>query len=61
MNYIEREILFKEIILMLVGSYILILSSEIVHDRFLNSSFDILDMIASLVGFVIMASVYKSC
>lgn len=55
----KREILFKEFILMLVGSYILILSSEIVHDRFLNSSFDILDMIASLVGFVIMASVYK--
>lgn len=44
---------------MLVGSYILILSSEIVHDSFVNSSFDILDMIASLVGFVIMASVYK--
>lgn len=55
----KKESTFKQFILILIGIFILLFASEVIHDKFLNSSFDIYDMIASLVAFGIVALAYK--
>ena len=45
--------------LLLLGIMILLITSEIVHDVFLNSKFDIWDLVVSLVSMVIICLIHK--
>ena len=58
---LKKEVTCKSFILILIGIYGLLLMSEIIHDKFLNSRFDILDMVASLValGIMLLSFMYK--
>lgn len=49
----KKACTFKTTILILVGIFILGVGSEIVHDLFLNSPFDIFDIIATVVASVV--------
>jgi hypothetical protein len=55
----KKDITFKAYIIGLFGSYVLLFMSEIINEIFLNSRIDFYDMIASLVGFVIMTLLHK--
>lgn len=55
----KKNITFNKFILILIAIYILLFVSELVHDKFLNSRFDLYDMTASLIALGIMALAYK--
>ena len=59
-SFFKRDLTFRPFIFLLIGSYTLIFASEVIHDLFLDSSFDVLDMIATLIGFVIMSLAFRA-
>lgn len=56
----KRNLSLRPFILLLMGSYAIIFASEVIHDVFLGSTFDVLDMAATLIGFAIMVLAFRS-
>jgi hypothetical protein len=56
----KKDLALRTFVLLLLGSYTLIFTSEVIHDVFLGSRFDPLDMAASLVGFIIMVAAFRA-
>jgi hypothetical protein len=59
-SFFKKDLAFRPFIFLLIGSYTLIFASEVIHDVFLGSRFDTLDMAASLIGFVIMVLAFRA-
>lgn len=57
-SFYKKEYTFKHTIITLVGICVLALSSEIIH-VFLNSPFDIFDIIATFISAIIYAILVK--
>lgn len=59
-SFYKKEYTFKHTIITLVGICVLALASEIIHDLFLNSPFDIFDIIATFISAIIYAIIVKT-
>jgi hypothetical protein len=55
----KKHITFKKFILILIAIFLLLIVSEVVHAKFLDSRFDFYDMIASLIALGVMILSYK--
>ncbi|SKC61651.1 hypothetical protein [Maledivibacter halophilus] len=55
----KKQISCKQFVFILIGGYIALLLSEVIHDKFLNSPFDIYDMISSFIAFGIFFLLYR--
>lgn len=55
----KKQISCKQFVFVLIGGYIALLLSEVIHDKFLNSPFDIYDMISSFIAFGIFFLLYR--
>ncbi|MGL4107502.1 hypothetical protein [Clostridium sp. LP20] len=56
-SFYKNEYTYKLTIITLVGISVLAITSEIIHDFFLGSPFDIYDIIATLISVIIYAAV----
>lgn len=55
----KKQLSCKRFVFILIGGYIALLLSEVIHDKFLNSPFDIYDIISSLIAFGIFFLLYR--
>jgi len=53
----KRSLTVKTHLFICMGIFALVLGSEIIHDLFLNSSFDIYDILITFIGQVLMLSI----
>ncbi len=55
----KKDITFKNFILVLITIFLILIVSEVVHDTFFNSRFDLYDLIASLTALGVMSLSYR--
>lgn len=55
----KKQLSCKQFVFILIGGYIALLLSEVIHDKFLNSPFDIYDIISSFIAFGIFFLLYR--